>query len=51
LEKKIFSLNQKLDNINYVKKAPKNIVTNDQVLLKDLKIEEAKLKSIVSSIN
>ena len=36
LEKKIFSLNQKLDNINYVKKAPKNIVTNDQVLLKDL---------------
>ena len=51
LEKKIISLNQKLDNINYVKKAPKNIVTNDQVLLKDLKIEEAKLKSIVSSIN
>jgi len=51
LEKKIFSLNQKLDNINYVKKAPKNIVINDQVLLKDLKIEEAKLKSIVSSIN
>ena len=51
LEKKIISLNQKLDNINYVKKAPKNIVTNDKVLLKDLKIEETKLKSIVSSIN
>ena len=51
LEKKIFSLNEKLNNKNYVKKAPKDIVTNDKFLLKDLKIEQTKLKSIVSSIN
>ena len=51
LEKKIISLNQKLNNKNYVKKAPKNIVYNDKLLLKDLKIEQTKLKSIVSSIN
>ena len=51
LEKKIFTLNQKLNNKNYVKKAPKNIVTNDKILFKDLKIEQTKLKSIVSSIN
>ena len=51
LEKNINNLNQKLNNKNYVKKAPKNIVANDKVLLKDLKIEQIKLKSIVSSIN
>jgi valyl-tRNA synthetase len=51
LEKKIFSLNKKLDNLNYVKNAPKNIVAIDKSLLKDLKIEQTKLKSIVSSIN
>jgi len=51
LEKKIISLNQKLDNKNYVNKAPKNIVANDKILFKDLKIEQTKLKSIVSSIN
>jgi valyl-tRNA synthetase len=51
LEKKIISLDQKLNNKNYVKKAPKNIVVNDKVLLKDLTIELTKLKSIVSSIN
>ena len=51
LEKKIISLDQKFSNKNYVKKAPKNIVTRDKVLLKDLKIEQTKLKSIVSSIN
>jgi valyl-tRNA synthetase len=51
LEKKIILLNQKLNNKNYVKKAPKDIVANDKVLLKDLKIEQTKLKSIVSSIN
>ena len=50
LEKKIIALNQKLNNKNYVKKAPKDIVTNDKLLLKDLKIEQTKLKSIVSSI-
>ena len=51
LEKKIVSLNQKLNNKNYVKKAPKDIVANDKILFKDLKIEQTKLKSIVSSIN
>ena len=51
LEKKIVLLNQKLNNKNYVKKAPKDIVANDKVLLKDLKIEQTKLKSIVSSID
>jgi len=51
LEKKIVSLNDKLNNKNYVKKAPKNIVANDKILFKDLKIEQTKLKSIVSSIH
>ena len=51
LDKKIIILNQKLNNKNYVNKAPKPIVTNDKVLLKDLNIEQVKLKSIVSSIN
>ena len=51
LEKKIVSLNQKLNNKNYVKKAPKDIVANDKILFQDLKIEQTKLKSIVSSIN
>ena len=51
LETKISSINEKLNNKNYVKKAPKDIVTNDKFLLKDLKIEQTKLKSIVSSIN
>ena len=51
LEKKIFSLEQKLKNKNYVNKAPIDIVKNDKILLKDLKIEQTKLKSIVSSIN
>jgi valyl-tRNA synthetase len=50
LEKKIVSLEQKLNNKNYIKKAPKDIVANDKILLKDLKIELIKLKSIVSSI-
>jgi valyl-tRNA synthetase len=50
LEKKIFSLEQKLKNKNYVNKAPIDIVKNDKILLKDLKIEQTKLKSIVSSI-
>ena len=50
-EKKIILLNQKLNNKNYVKKAPKDIVVNDKILFQDLKIEQTKLKSIVSSIN
>tara|TARA_B110000211_G_scaffold169133_1_gene190894 strand:- start:600 stop:1217 length:618 start_codon:yes stop_codon:yes gene_type:complete len=51
LEKKIIFLNQKLNNKNYIDKAPKDIVSNDKILLKDLKIEQTKLKSIVTSIN
>jgi len=51
LEKKIIILTQKLNNKNYVKKAPKDIVANDKILFQDLKIEQTKLKSIVSSIN
>ena len=51
LVKKTMLLTQKLNNKNYVKKAPKDIVANDKILLKDLKIEQIKLKSIVSSIN
>ena len=50
LEKKLVSLNQKLNNKNYIKKAPKDIIANDKILFKDLKIEQTKLKSIVSSI-
>ena len=51
LEKNIVSLYEKLNNKIYVKKAPKDIVANAKLLLKDLKIEQTKLKSIVSSIN
>ena len=51
LEKKIVSLTLKLSNKNYITKAPKDVVANDKILLKDLKIEQTKLKSIVLSIN
>ena len=51
IEKKIISLDHKLKNKNYINKAPKSIVINDKILLRDLKIEETKLKSIVTSIN
>ncbi len=44
------SLNNKLQNKAYVKKAPKEIVQNDKKLVKELTIEEGKLRSIVSSI-
>ena len=50
IEKKITSLSHKLSNKDYIKKAPKDIVVNDKLLLKDLTIEQTKLKSIVSSI-
>ena len=40
----------KLKNIAYLKNAPKKIVQNDKDLLKDLMIEDNKLRSIVSSI-
>ena len=41
----------KLQNKAYLKNAPKGIVQNDKDLLKDLIIEDNKLRSIVSSIN
>ncbi len=48
---------QKIETINkqinkaYVTKAPKEIVQNDKNLVKELTIEDGKLRSIVSSIN
>ena len=50
IDKKINLLMSKLDNQNYLKKAPRDIVMNDKKLLSDLRIEQIKLKSIVSSI-
>jgi len=50
IDKKINALISKLNNQNYIKKAPKDIVLNDKKLLGDLRIEQTKLKSIVSSI-
>jgi len=50
IDKKINALMSKLNNQNYIKKAPKDIVLNDKKLLNDLTIEQTKLKSIVSSI-
>ncbi len=44
-------LNNKLQNKAYLKNAPKEIVQNDKDLLKDLIIEDNKLRSIVSSID
>ena len=44
-------LNDKLQNKAYLKNAPKEIVQNDKELLKDLIIEDNKLRSIVSSID
>ncbi len=49
--KKIISLNNKLKNKAYIKNAPKEIVKNDKKLIKELTIEDEKLRSIVSSIN
>ena len=51
IEKKINKLNVKLQNKAYLKNAPKEIVKIDNNLLKDLIIEDNKLRSIVSSIN
>ena len=47
----ITSLKNKLKNKAYVTNAPKEIVQNDKNLVKELTIEEEKLRSIVSSIN
>ena len=51
LEVKISNLKKKLQNKAYLSNAPKDIVQNDKDNLKDLNIEENKLRSIVSSIN
>jgi len=51
LDMKINALISKLNNQNYIKKAPKDIVLSDKKSLNDLRIEQTKLKSIVSSIN
>ena len=44
-------ISQRLENKAYLKNAPIEIVQNDKDLLRDLNIEENKLRSIVSSIN
>jgi len=51
INKQITSLNNKLQNKAYVTNAPKEIVQNDKNLVKELTIEDEKLRSIVSSIN
>ena len=51
LNKQINSLKNKLNNKAYLKNAPKDIVQNDKKLLKELTVEDNKLRSIVSSIN
>ena len=51
IEKQRSKLFGKLKNKAYLKNAPKEIVQNDKDLLKDLMIEDNKLRSIVSSIN
>ncbi len=51
IKKQINTLNNKLKNKAYVKNAPKEIVQNDKKLIKELTVEDGKLRSIVSSIN
>ncbi len=51
IEKQIDSLKNKLINKAYVKNAPKEIVQNDKKIVKELTVEDEKLRSIVSSIN
>tara|TARA_B100000963_G_scaffold361479_1_gene397130 strand:- start:9192 stop:11852 length:2661 start_codon:yes stop_codon:yes gene_type:complete len=51
INKQIYNLNNKLKNKAYVMNAPKEIVQNDKNLVKELAIEDKKLRSIVSSIN
>ena len=50
INKQIIVLNNKLKNKAYVINAPKEIVQNDKNLVKELTIEDGKLRSIVSSI-
>ena len=51
IETQRIKLSAKLENEAYLKNAPKEIVQNDKDLLKDLIIEDNKLRSIVTSIN
>ena len=51
LEKQRNGLKNKLNNSAYLKNAPEEIVQNDKNLLKELTIEDEKLRSIVLSIN
>ena len=51
IEKQINLLNNKLKNKAYLKNAPREIVQNDKKLIRELTIEDKKLRSIVSSIN
>ena len=51
IDKQKNKITAKLNNKAYLKNAPKEIVKNDKDLLKDLTIEDNKLRSIVSSIN
>ena len=51
LKKQLNALKDKLKNKAYLKNAPNDIVQNDKKLLKELTIEDEKLRSIVSSIN
>tara|TARA_B100000963_G_scaffold358431_1_gene383084 strand:- start:1691 stop:4339 length:2649 start_codon:yes stop_codon:yes gene_type:complete len=51
INKQISALNKKLKNKAYTTNAPKEIVKNDKNLVKELTIEDEKLRSIVSSIN
>ena len=51
LKKQIDVLNNKLNNKAYIENAPKEIVQNDKKLVKELTVEDEKLRSIVSSIN
>jgi valyl-tRNA synthetase len=51
LEKQTNVLKNKLNNKAYLENAPKEIIQNDKKLLKELTIEDNKLRSIVSSIN
>ena len=51
LNSQINQLNNKLKNKAYLKNAPKEIVQNDKKLVKDLTVEDQKLRSIVSSIS
>ena len=51
INKQISILNNKLKNRAYLANAPKEIVQNDKNLIKELTVEDEKLRSIVSSIN